>query len=169
MPGHRPPIPSVGREAQAWPLSGGRGSAVYPGSPSRCACQPEEVPRTPGAFSGSWTRRSGWRAPRTAWCSSASVPPLRREELELEVREGARAWGLPRPAWELESVFLEALGRPALGEGSAPAWGCLHLFVCSFTHVSITCSERALIYMEASCLMGPLSLLGVRQGWETTS
>lgn len=60
-------------------------------------------------------------------------------------------------------------GKACAGEGSAPAWGCLDSFLCSFTHVSITCSERALIYTEASRLMGPPSVLGVRQGWETTS
>ena len=142
---------------------------MYPGSPSRCACQPEEVLRMPGAFSGSWTRRSGWRAPRTAWCSSASVPPLRRKELELKVREGA-GWrrGLLSSSSPLPVggglCLLEALTRPALGGLCTRLGVRLHSFMCSSIHVFIMCSEWALIYTEANSLIGPLSLLGRGRG-----
>lgn len=72
-----------------------RAPSVSPGSPARSTYQLEEVPRMPGAFSGSWMRRPEWRAPATAWCWSACVRPLRRE-LELQVREPVGTGGSAR-------------------------------------------------------------------------
>lgn len=91
----------------------------------------------PGAFSGSWMRRSGWRAPRTAWCSSASVLPLRRKELELEVREGARGVGAAEASLGV-GVCLPQSPEKACTGGAVhlPGGALIHLCAHSFTYPS---------------------------------
>ena len=90
----------------------------------------------PGAFSGSWMRRSGWRAPRTAWCSSASVLPLRRKELELEVREGARGVGAAEASLGVGVCLPQSPEKACTGGGCAPAWVLIHSCAHSFTYPS---------------------------------
>lgn len=145
-----PRLPEGGREAELVSVRD-QGFSVSPASPTRSAGPLEEVLRMRGAFSGSWMRRSAWRAPVRVWCSNVSVQPSRRKELGPKVRERGEKRAEARPCLGVCPCQLQKQpwqGLHGVGaecrNASPPASPCfMHTRVHSLTypaHVLSSCS-----------------------------
>lgn len=75
----------------------------------RSTSQLEEGLRMPGASSGSWMKKSGWKGPVTVWYLSVYAQPLRRRRLRLTVRRQGVGMGVSPALWESVYTSRERL------------------------------------------------------------